>query len=209
MIIKYININITDIKNNTASNYFYNDSSIINDDKNNHNTISINKRMDRLKTEMSNHKNKNLIIHRNSEYKTDKFKLIKESKTENNNIFNENNDMHYNNENDLPNNGYQKIKINRKNIFPKKSENSIKNAININNKNIQNININEINKRNNNFQILNNSKIKNSYNIEDKNINSININNSSNLYSKNLNSDKKAILIRIENLLIKILKYKI
>ena len=100
--------------------------------------------------------------------------------------------MHYNNENDLPNNGYQKIKINRKNIFPKKSENSIKNAININNKNIQNININEINKRNNNFQILNNSKIKNSYNIEDKNINSININNSSNLYSKNLNSDKKS-----------------
>ena len=105
----------------------------------------------------------------------------------------ENNDIYYNNENELSNNGLQKIKINRKNIFPKKKQNSIKDAIKLNNKNVQNINVNEINKRNNDYQLLNNNKIKNSYNIEDKNINNINNNNciGPNIYSKNLNSEKR------------------
>ena len=58
---------------------------------------------------------------------------------------------------------------------------------------MQNINVNEINKRNNDYQLLNNNKIKNTYNIEDKNINNINNNNcvGPNIYSKNLNSEKR------------------
>ena len=188
----FINININDMKNNTASNYFFNKTKY--DEKKENKNI--------LKTEINNNNannanNANLIIHRNSEHKIgNKFRLIKEFKTEKN--FMNNNeikdDIYYSNENDLSNNEFQKIKINRKNIFFKKSQNSLRDAINKNNQNNQNIINKEKEINSNTYNILNKNKVKNkkSFNIIEKNIN----NNcaSTNHYNKNLNNDKKLAL---------------
>jgi len=177
----YINLNINDSKNNTISHYFYNDNS-----NNNENNINI---INRVNTEVNNTFNStinntfnnNLIIHRNTEHKLgNKFRLMKEFKTED-----ENNENYYSNK-------INKIKINRKNIFIKKNQNSLSDAMNIN----QNLNLNETNDKENlyktkiNNQIMNtkyfNNKIKNSLILENKNIN----NKNSMILNSNSNSKK-------------------
>ena len=167
----YINLNINDSKNNTISHYFYND----NNNNNNENNINL---INRINTEINNTfnsainntMNNNLIIHRNTEHKLgNKFRLMKEFKTEGENI-----NLNGNNENCYSNN-INKIKINRKNIFYKKSQNSLRDAMKINQT------LNETNDKENIFktkinnQIMNakafNNKIKNSLILDNKNIN--------------------------------------
>ena len=182
----YINLNINDSKNNTISHYFYNDNS-----NNNENNINL---INRINTEtnntynnaINNTINNNLIIHRNTEHKLgNKFRLMKEFKTEEENIhINGNNENYYSN-------NINKIKINRKNIFYKKSQNSLRDAMNINQT------LNETNDKENLFktkiynQIMNakafNNKIKKSLILDNKNINNKNsmISNSN---SKKLNN---------------------
>ena len=187
----YININITDIKNNTASNYFYNEISKNNEEKE-HNNI--------LKTDINNNTN---LIHRNTEnIMRNKCRLIKEFKTEKNNFNKENDkndDVFFTDKNNLSNNGIgiQKIKINRKNIFYKKSQNSLRGAFNhISNQKMKTIN-NEINSKSiNNAQLLNtniiNNKIIKIFPLDEKKINiSKNIKNTNN-NNKNLQNDKNS-----------------
>lgn len=185
----YININITDIKNSTSSTYFYNEISKNHEEKE-HNNI--------LKTEINNNTN---LIHRNTENMIrNKCRLIKEFKTEKNNLNKENNkndDIFFTDKNNLSNNdiGIQKITINRKNIFCKKSQNSLRDAFNNNNNQKMKTINNEINsKRINNTQLLNtniiNNKMIKTFPLDEKKINisnnSIRINN----YNKNLQNDK-------------------
>lgn len=188
----YINLNINDSKNNTISHYFYNDNS--NNIENNINLIN------RINTEtnntfnstINNTINNNIIIHRNTEHKLgNKFRLMKEFKTEEENInLNRNNENFYSNK-------LNKIKINRKNIFYKKSQNSLRDAMNINQK------LNETNDKENIFktkinnQIMNakafNNKIKNSLLLNNKNINNKNsmiLNSNSKILSNKLSLNK-------------------
>ena len=182
----FINININDIKNNTATYHFFNENSKDNGDKNQN---------DILKTEVNS--NSNLIIHRNSGHQnSNKSRIMKEFKTEKND-FNENNDeIYFPNDNNLTYNGIPKIKINRKNIFFKKSQNSLRDAINNQNKNVklnrQNINSND-NEVTNNYQLFKstiiNNKIKRNILLEDKKINNNCL--GSKKFIKNINTDKK------------------
>ena len=194
----FINININDIKNNTASNYFFNNKTK-NDEKQNQNNnrikteINMNNNTKNNNNTNNNNNNSNLIIHRNSEHKIgNKFRLIKEFRTEKTIYNNENkDDIYFPNENDLSNNELQKIKINRKNIFLKKSQNSLRDAMN-KNQNNPNINIkeNDINGNTFNKTLIKNKK---SFNLNDNN----NINNNSistNHYTKKFNNDKKLSL---------------
>ena len=169
----YINLNINDSKNNTISHYFYNDNC-----NNNENNINL---INRINTEtnntfnstINNIFNNNLIINRNTEHKLgNKFRLMKEFKTEEENI-----NLNGNNENYYSNN-INKIKINRKNIFYKKSQNSLRDAIIINQTLNQTNDKENIFKTKINNQIMNakafNNNIKNSLILDNKNINNKN-----------------------------------
>ena len=188
----FINIKLNDFKNNTSYNYFSNNAN--NKNKNNNNTIENEDKNNRLNTEVNSSNNSNMIIHRNTEYKIcNKFRLIKEFKTEKNDLnTNENNGLYFSNDNNISKNGLQKIKINRKNIFYKKTQNSLRNAIN-NNENI-NLNNNELNiRRKSNYQLVNKNNIIKSNNLPLDNKNNNN-NFSSSHYSKDFYNDKKLSL---------------
>ena len=156
-----ININ-KDSKNNTASDYFFK----------NHNKNNNQNKSNRLNTDF-NVKNKKLI-HRNTDIKmTNKLRLIKEFKTEKDNL-----DKKEKSKNILNIEYYSKnnkIIINKKNLLSKKSKNNLVSSININ-KNIKNNN--EENDKMKCNQIIN-SNLKNKYRL-DNNLNgclsSININ---------------------------------
>jgi hypothetical protein len=156
-----INVN-KDCKNNTASDYFFK----------NHNKNNNPNRSKRLNTDF-NVKNKKLI-HRNTDIKiTNKLRLIKEFKTEKDNM-----DKKERSKNILNIEHYSKNKkiiINKKNILSKKSKNNLVSSININ-KNIKSTN--EENDKMKSNQIINNN-LKNKYRL-DNNLNgclsSININ---------------------------------
>jgi len=190
----FINIKLNDFKNNTSYNYFSNNANNKNKNKNNNNTIENEDKNNRLNTEVNSSNNSNMIIHRNTEYKIcNKFRLIKEFKTEKNDLnTNENNGLYFSNDNNISKNGLQKIKINRKNIFYKKTQNSLRNAIN-NNENI-NLNNNELNiRRKSNYQLVNKNNIIKSNNLPFDNKNNNN-NFSSSHYSKDFYNDKKLSL---------------
>ena len=186
-----LDININDIKNNTSTNYFFNDNIKNNGDEN---------RDNRLKTEINstNNNNSNLIIHRNSEHKNGiNFRKIKELKTEkykNNFNLKENkkNEIFFPNENNINNNVLKKIKINRKNIFFKKSQNSLKDVINTNNQNI-NPNDNEMDKK---IELINkenvNKRIINRFPLDNKNIKNNGLDTQK--YNLNKNNEKKLLL---------------
>ena len=203
----YINLNINDSKNNTISRYFYNDNC-----NNNENNINL---INRINTEtnntfnstFNNATNNNMIIHRNTEHKLgNKFRLMKEFKTEEENIlFNGNNENYYSN-------NINKIKINRKKIFYKKSQNSLRDVININQA------LNETSDKENLFktkinnQIMNakafNNKLKKSLILENRNINNKNsmifnnnkkLNNKLSLNKNNQILEKASRIINLRN----------
>ena len=203
-------MNNNDIRNNTESNYFYHDTSNNNIESN----INISQ-FNRTNTETNNYTNSNnsnmntinnnLIIHRNIEHKlNNKFRLIKEFKTEKekNELFSyTNKDSLFYNESQLSDKNMNKIAINRKSILQKKSNISLRDNANLK----QNINLNETNDDNNNamnskqknkYLMLNNTtintKVKNRILLDNKNINKNLFNVNKNVIKKT--SDKKLTL---------------
>ena len=174
-----------DFKNNTSYNYFNinNNNSIHNNENDNNNN--------RIKTEIiGNHNNPNLVIHRNTQHKKgNKCRLIKEFKTEKNDInLIDSKVLYFSNDNTITNNEPQKITINRNNIFYKKSQNSLRSAIS-GSKNLDH-NDDEINiKRSNNHQLINKvSRTKNNIPFDNSNINN---NFDTNHSNKEFYNDKK------------------
>ena len=202
-----IYMNNNDNRNHTESNYFYHDTSNNNIEPN-INTSQFN----RTNTEVNNYNNtnsanantnmntinNNLIIHRNIEHKlSNKFRLIKEFKTEKekNELFSytNKNSLLYS-LNQLSDKNMNKITINRKSIFQKKSNISlrdtakIKQKMNLNDANDDNINVTD-NKQKSKYLMLNNTiiktKSKNRILLENKNVNK-------NLFNANKNVIKKS-----------------
>lgn len=196
-------MNNNDIRNNTESNYFYHDTSNNNIESNinisqfNRNNTEANNCTSNNNTNM-NTINNNLIIHRNIERKlSNKFRLIKEFKTEKekNELFSyTNKDSLFYNQSQLSDKNMNKITINRKNILQKKSNISLRDTANLK----KNINLNEINddninemniKQKSKYLMLNNTtintKAKNRILLDNKNVNK-------NLFNVNKNIIKKS-----------------
>ena len=148
----FININNNDNQNNTETNYY--DDNINNKEKRKIENNNINNE--------SNNKNNNLIIHRNTESKMgNKFRLIKEFKTETENFYSNLQKDIFPNDNELSSKNLEKIKINKKNIFLKKSQNSFRSTFNNKNQNLNEISDNDIftKRKNKSKHIMNNSTI--------------------------------------------------
>ena len=203
-------MNNNDIRNNTECNCFYHDTS------NNNNESNINlSQFNRAITEGNNYTNSNnnnmntinnnLIIHRNIEHKlSNKFRLIKEFKTEKekNELFPyTNKDSIFFNESQLSDKNMNKITINRKSILQKKSNISLRDNANMK----QNMNLNETNDDNINvmnskqktkYLMLNkstiNTKTRNRLLLDSKNVNKILFNTNKTIIKKS--SDKKQTL---------------
>ena len=171
---------------NTESNYYNNNY----DNEKSKNEINLINDESKNKTI-----NNNLIIHRNTEHKMgNKFRLIKEFKTETEKFYTKLKNEIFSGENEeSSNNNNQKIKINKKDIFFKKSQNSLKNALtNIN------PNLNEISDyENNTIRTTNNTQIMNNTTITKTNKNKLILNNkkiNNNIFNtkKNQIKDKKS-----------------
>ena len=149
---QFINSNNNDIQNNTETNYY-----------NNYNIEKKKNEISRINTESKNNTiNKNLIIHRNTVHKMgNRFRLIKEFKTETEKFYINLKKEIFSGEKEVATNNLQKIKINRKNIFFKKSQNSLMSALNSINPTLNEISDNLINsiRTNNKPQFINNTAI--------------------------------------------------
>ena len=214
-------MNNNDIRNHTENNYFCHDTSNNNIESN----INISQ-FNRTNTEANNYTNtnnansntnmstinNNLIIHRNIEHKlSNKFRLIKEFKTEKekNELFSyRNKDSILYSDNQLSDKNMNKITINKKNILQKKSNISLRDTANMK----QKMNLNETNDYNANimdrkqkskYLMLNNTiintKVKNRILLDNKNINKNLFNVNKNLIKKS--SDKNQTLYQTKKII--------